>query len=153
MSQHFYMKYDEKYTKAYYQFVKGVATFWKNYLRFENGRYVIYDDAIHEGTIGTVSPILSPGLVPLVMNTAIDMSIALNLEHEKREKWQYIIDHLSDYTYQTIEGKRVFRYSEKGADWWNDNTLGIQHIYPGGQIGFNSDQPKIAQYYIQYHII
>ena len=23
--------------------------------------------------------------------------------------------------------------------WWNDNTLGIQHIYPAGQIGLDSD--------------
>lgn len=139
MSQHFYMTYDEKYTKVYYPFVKGVATFWENYLRFENGRYVIYNDAIHEGTIGTVNPILSLGLVSLVMETAIDMSIDLNLDSERRDKWQHIIDHMSDYTYQTREGKKVFRYSEKGTDWWKDNTLGIQHIYPAGRIGFESD--------------
>lgn len=139
MAQHFYMTYDEEYTKLYYPFVKGVATFWENYLRFEDGRYVIYNDAIHEGTIGTVNPILSLGLVPMVMNTAIDMSIALNLNSERRDKWQHIIDHISDYTHQIREGKKVFRYSEKGTEWWNDNTLGIQHIYPGGQIGFDSN--------------
>ena len=61
MAQHFYMTYDEEYTKLYYPFVKGVATFWENYLPFENGRYVIYNDAIHEGTIGTLNPILSLG--------------------------------------------------------------------------------------------
>ncbi|MFC2175820.1 hypothetical protein ACFLR1_02465 [Bacteroidota bacterium] len=139
MAQHFYMTYDEEYTKAYYPFVKGVATFWENYLRFENGRYVIYDDAIQEASGGTVNPILSLGLVPMVMNVAIDMSIDLNLDSERRDKWQHIIDHISDYTYQTREGKKVFRYSEKGPDWWENNTLGIQHIYPGGQIGFESD--------------
>lgn len=139
MAQHFYTTYNEQYTKKYYPFVKGVATFWENYLTFENGRYVIYNDAIHEGTIGTVNPILSLGLISLVMQTAIDMSIELNLESERRDKWQLIIDHLSDYTIQERESKKVFRYSEKGTDWWVNNTLGIQHIYPAGQIGLDSD--------------
>ena len=138
MAQHFYMTYDEEYTKLYYPFVKGVATFWENYLPFENGRYVIYNDAIHEGTIGTLNPILSLGLVRMVMKTVIDMSVDLNLDSERRDKWQHVIDHMSDYTYQTTEGKKVFRYSEKGTGWWDSNTLGIQHIYPAGQIGLDS---------------
>jgi len=139
MASHFYTMYDEEYTKKYYPFVKGVATFWENYLAFEEGRYVIYNDAIHEGTIGTINPILSLGLVRLVMQTAIDMSIELKLDLDRREKWQHVKDHLSEYSYQYREGKKVFRYTEKGTDWWDSNTLGIQHIYPGGQIGLDSD--------------
>jgi len=139
MASHFYTTYDEDYTKLYYPFVKGVATFWENYLAFEGGRYMIYNDAIHEGTIGTVNPILSLGLVRLVMQTAIDISSELKLDADRREKWQHIKDHLADYTYQERDGKKVFRYSEKGTAWWGDNTLGIQHIYPGVQIGLDSD--------------
>jgi len=144
MASHFYTTYDEEYTKMYYPFVKGVATFWEDYLEFEDGRYVIYNDAIHEGTIGTKNPILSLGLIPMVMQTAIDMSEELLLDQERVEKWQNIIDHLSEYTFQEREGQRVFRYSEKGTDWWRDNTLGIQHIYPAGQIGLDSD-PELLQ--------
>ena len=55
-----------------------------------------------------------------------------------------ILTNLSDYTYQERDGKKVFRYSEKGTDWWGDNTLGIQHIYPGGQIDLDSD-PELLQ--------
>jgi len=138
MAQHFYSSYDTKYTRMYYPFVKGVATFWEHYLTFEDGRYVIYNDAIHEGTIGTLNPILSLGLVRLVLQTAIDMSEELQLDAERTASWQHILTHLSDYTYQERDGKRVFRYTEKGTDWWGDNTLGIQHIYPGGQIGLHS---------------
>ena len=138
MANHFYTTYEEKYTKLYYPFVKGVAAFWENYLKLEEGRYVIYNDAIHEGTIGTMNPILSLGLVRLVMQTAIDMSIELNRDKEKRKKWQDVRNHLSNYTYQERQGKKVFRYTEKGVPWWSGNTLGIQHIYPAGQIGLDS---------------
>ncbi|MDR2859630.1 MAG: hypothetical protein LBV64_04475, partial [Mediterranea sp.] len=47
-------------------------------------------------------------------------------------------------TFQERNGKTVFRYSEAGAGWWNSNTLGIQHIYPAGQIGLDSD-PKLLE--------
>jgi len=144
MANHFYTTYDEEYIEMYYPFVKGVATFWEDYLEFEDGRYVIYNDAIHEGTIGTKNPILSLGLIRMVMQTAIDMSEELMLDQERVEKWQHIIDHLPEYTYQEREGKSVFRYSEQGTDWWGDNTLGIQHIYPAGQIGMDSD-PELIQ--------
>lgn len=140
MSMQFYRTWDEKYTQKVYPFVKGVATFWENYLTYEDGRYVIYNDAIHEGTIGTKNPILSLGMVRLVMQTAIDMSLLLGLDADKREQWAFIQQHLSAYPLQERNGKTVFRYTENGTDWWGDNTLGIQHIYPAGQIGLNSDK-------------
>jgi len=144
MAMHFYTTYDEEFTALYYPFVKAVATFWENYMIWENGRYVIYNDAIHEGTVGTMNPILSLGLARLVMQTAIDMSSELDVDADRREKWQYIKENISDYTYQERKGKKVFRYSEKGTAWWNDNTLGIQHIYPASQIGLDSD-PGLLQ--------
>lgn len=144
MASHFYHTYDLNYTKEVYPFVKGVATFWEEYVTFEDGRYVIYNDAIHEGTVGTKNPILSLGLIPMVMKTAIDMSSELGLDNVRHAKWQHIIDHLSGYSYQKKKGKKVFRYTEEGTAWWGDNTLGIQHIYPAGQIGMDSD-PEILK--------
>jgi hypothetical protein len=144
LAMHFYTTYDKEVAALYFPFVKGVASFWENYLTYEDGRYVIYNDAIHEGTIGTVNPILSLGLIRLVMQTAIDMSIELDEDSDRIEKWQHILDNLSNYKFQEREGKKVFRYSEKGTDWWGDNTLGIQHIYPGGQIGLDSN-PELLQ--------
>jgi len=144
MAMQFYHTYDLEYIKKVYPFVKGVATFWENYLNFENGRYVIYRDAIHEGSGKNMNPILSLGLVRLVMQTTIDMSKELDTDADCLEKWQHILDNLSSYTYQERKGKTVFRYSEIGTDWWVNNTLGIQHIYPGGQIGLDSD-PKLLQ--------
>lgn len=144
MAMHFYTTYDKQYTEKYYPFVKGVATFWEKYLKWEDGHYVIYNDAIHEGTVGTMNPILSLGLVRLVMQTAIDMSMDLGIDTGRINKWQHVLDHLSGYTFQDRGGVKVFRYTEKGTSWWGDNTLGIQHIYPGGQIGLDSD-PELLQ--------
>lgn len=143
MSAHFYSTYDLDYAKQVYPYIKGVATFWENYLEFRKGRYMIFEDAIHEGTVGTMNPILSLGLVRMVMKTAIDMSTELSIDEEKHDKWQHILDHLSDFPTQRKQGKKVFRYTEGGTAWWRDNTLGIQHIYPSGQIGLDSDEELI----------
>lgn len=144
MSMQFYRTWDKEYTRKVYPFVKGVAAFWEKYLTLEGDRYVIYNDAIHEGTVGTMNPILSLGLVRMVMQTVSDMSSFLGVDEDKREQWAFIKDHMSDYPLQERNGKTVFRYTGKGTDWWGDNTLGIQHIYPAGQIGLNSD-PQLLQ--------
>ena len=86
-----------------------------------------------------MNPILSLGLVRMVMQTVSDMSIFLGVDDDKREQWAFITNHISGYPLQERNGKTVFRYTEKGTDWWDGNTLGIQHIYPAGQIGLNSD--------------
>lgn len=139
MSMHFYKTYDVGFAKKVYPYIKSVAVFWQHYLKKEGDRYIIENDAIHEGTIGTMNPILSLGMVPMLLKTAIDMSALLKTDVALRDNWKEKIAHLSTYTFQEKNGKTVFRYSEKGTAWWNDNTLGIQHIYPAGQIGLESD--------------
>jgi len=86
----------------------------------------------------------------MVMQTVSDMSIFLGIDEGERAQWALIRDHISDYPMQERNGKTVFRYTEKGMDWNNDNTLGIQHIYPAGQIGLNSD-PELLK--IAYNTI
>ncbi|MEX6688826.1 hypothetical protein QTN47_15065 [Danxiaibacter flavus] len=138
-SMQFYKTYDIAFTKRVYPFVKAVAVFWQHYLKKENDRYIILNDAIHEGTIGTKNPILSLGLVPSILKTAIDMSSLLHVDESVRKDWQNKHDSIAPFPLQEKNGRTVFRYSEKGTAWWDGNTLGIQHIYPGGQIGLNSD--------------
>jgi hypothetical protein len=139
LSMQFYHTYDKTFTQKVYPFVRDVAYFWENYLKFEDNRYVIYNDSIHEGSIGSVNAILSLGLVRMVMQTARDMSILLDVDADKREKWTHIQTHLAQFPTQELNGKTVFRLTEKGMAWANGNTLGIQHIYPAGQIGLDSD--------------
>lgn len=139
MAMQFYRTWDKDYARKVYPFVKGVATFWENYLTREGNRYIILNDAIHEGTVGTMNPIASLGLVRMVMDTAFDMSEFLGVDEDRRRVWKERREHLSAFPLQERDGKKVFRYTEKGVDWWPDNTLGIQHIYPAGQIGLASD--------------
>lgn len=151
-----YATYDLNFARKAYPFIRDTAWFWENWLKFEDGRYVIYKDAIHEGSGSDVNAILSLGLVRLVMDLAVDMSKELGVDSDRRGKWTHIRGHLSDYPTCTVRdlprqfwprhmgqdeatlSLPIFRYSEKGTPWYKSNTLGIQHIYPAGGIGLDS---------------
>ncbi|MBC9909331.1 glycosyl hydrolase family 95 catalytic domain-containing protein [Chitinophaga varians] len=143
----FYATYDMAFTERAYPFVRAVAEFWRQYLQPENGRYVIKNDAIHEGTIGTVNPILSLGLVRMVFTTATDMAKFLGKDAALQEQWQHMGKEMAPYPEQVMQGRTVFRYTSAGTAWWGDNTLGIQHIYPAGQIGPDSDSALLRTAY------
>lgn len=138
MAQQWRCTYDEKYGKKIYPYALAVANFWEDYLKFENGRYVIYGDAIHEGSGKDKNPILSLGLVRNAFDLIIDLSSTLKVDQSRQEKWKDILNKLSDFPAQTRNDKKVFRYTEEGVSWWNDNGLGIQHIYPSNAINLDS---------------
>jgi alpha-L-fucosidase 2 len=127
-----------------YPYLREVAAFWEDYLKLEDGRYVIHNDSIHEGSGNDTNPILTLGLLRTLFTNMLTMSRDLGADTEKRAKWQEILNKLSPYPLQERGGKTVFRYSEKGTAWWNGNTLGIQHIFPAGAIGLDSD-PKLLE--------
>ena len=122
-----------------YPYLREVAEFWEDYLKFEQGRYVIYNDSIHEGSGPDFNPILSLGLVRTLFKNMLSASQELGVDAEKRAPWQNILDKLSAFPLQERNGRTVFRYSEKGMAWNDGNTLGIQHIFPAGAIGLDSD--------------
>ncbi|MDR1170354.1 MAG: hypothetical protein LBK97_05925 [Prevotellaceae bacterium] len=147
LSMHFYSTWDKEFSRKVYPFVKASAIFWEKHLTYEDGRYIDRNDAIHEATIGDINPILSLGLIRQTMRTASDMSELLGEDADRREKWMHIYEHLSTFPLQERNGKTVFRLTEKGMDWVNGNTLAIQHIYPAGQIGLDSEPelPEVAK--------
>ncbi len=131
--------YDVAYAGEVYPFVLEVAEFWEDYLTFEDDRYVVCSDSIHEGSGDDFNPILALGLIRNVLETALEMSDALAVDADRHDRWRHILDHLSEYPTQEMHGKTVFRYTERGTPWWKNNTLGVQHIYPAGGIGLDSD--------------
>jgi len=157
-----YATYDLDFAKKAYPFVRDTAWFWEQTLKLENGRYVIYKDAIHEGSGENVNAILTLGLVRQVMNLALDMSAELGVDADRRAKWTDIRDRLSDYPTCTVRelppqfrpkhlpqtdatlDLPIFRYTEKGMAWHGRNSLGIQHIYPAGGIGLDS-RPELLR--------
>jgi len=72
------------------------------------------------------------------------MSEGLDVDSDRRQNWHHILEHLPEYTFQERDGKKVFRYTAQGADWWPNNTLGTQQIYPAGQVDLDSD-PGLLQ--------
>ncbi len=143
---HWYSTYDPEYGKDVYPLVIEVVNFWEDYLTWEKDsqRYVIYKDAIHEWSGNDMNPIMSLGMVRNAFYLALDMSKELRVDAERHNKWNHILGHMSAFPTQEKNGKTVFRYSEKGMAWSEDNTLGIQHIYPAGAIGLESD-PKLLE--------
>jgi hypothetical protein len=127
-----------------YNFLREVADFWEDYLKLEKGRYIIYNDSIHEGSGADMNGLLSLGLVRTLFKNMLVMSADLGVDENRRAKWQDICGKLSAFPTQERNGKTVFRYTEKGMDWCDNNTLGIQHIFPAGAIGLDSD-PKLLE--------
>ena len=127
-----------------YPYLLEVADFWDDYLKFEDGRYVIHNDSIHEGSGKDTNPILTLGLLRTLYKNMIAMSRDLGVDADKCAKWQGILDKLAPFPLQERGGKIVFRYTAKGMDWCDGNTLGIQHIFPAGAIGLDSD-PKLLE--------
>ncbi len=153
---HWFSTYDKEYAiENYYDFVLNTAAFWEDYLVKKKGRYVIKNDAAHEipyyrgekfryithkGQIEAVNAINSLGLVKLLFNGVYNMAKELGLNAEKYALWEDIIENLSDFPTFIKRGKKCFRYSKRGIRWRDDNTVGLQHIYPASQIGFSSGE-------------
>ena len=89
-----------EYGREVYPLVREVVDFWEDYLVFEDGRYVIRGDSIHEGSGKDVNPILSLGLVRNAFDLALDLDHELGRDADRREKWRHVLEHLSEWTTQ-----------------------------------------------------
>lgn len=144
-----YSTYDKDYAlERAYPLLRETVTFWEDYLCFREGRYVIYNDAIHEvpfydknfdphgksSHMNDMNPIVSIALLKSALRCIIDMSKELGIDGDRRKNWVHMLENMSRYPTQKKRRKTVFRYTEKGQDWCDGNTLGIQPVYPAGDI-------------------
>lgn len=157
---HWFSTYDKEYAREnYYDFIVNVAAFWEDYLVKKGGKYIIKNDAAHEipyyrgekfryithfGQVNTINAINSLGFVKLLFKSVYAMAKELGLNEEKYALWEDINSNLSDFPTFIKKGKKCFRYSNFGIRWRDDNTVGLQHIYPASQIGLSSDK-KLLQ--------
>jgi alpha-L-fucosidase 2 len=145
MLMHYYATRDPAYAQTIYETIRGVATFWRDYLVKDGMRYVIVNDAQQEGgAYPQTNGVMSLGLVRLLLQGAIDISTELSIDEALRSDWQDRLNNLSAFPTFMRNGKEVFRYTEVGLDWFATNAIGSQHIYPGLQIGLGSD-PALLQ--------
>jgi alpha-L-fucosidase 2 len=142
MFMRFYHTYDSAYALKVYPFLLEVANFWEDYLKYENGRYVVYDDNFfevgpwqgkdYEKNYGDINPSLTLGMLKMFFRNIIDISTFLNRDIQRHEKWQHILENLSKIP--TIEYNGIIRIpgAEGGTGSGTDYTKG----YSTGFIGY-----------------
>lgn len=144
-----------------YPYIREALRFFEDYAVFENGRYSVYRDAAHEvpyyrsdfdpekyrRVINDKNNALTLGMLRMCLQAAIEMSAALDSDVEEREIWRDMLKKLSPFAVCRRRLRRVYRYTEKGMRWHKGNDVGLQHIYPAGCIGLESDKKtlKIAK--------
>jgi hypothetical protein len=142
---HYYYTLDPNYAMSVYPTIKQMAVFWENYLVKDGSAYDIVNDAQQEDDPSPqTNGIMSLGLVRFLLQGAIDISTALNLDAAERAVWQDKLTNLAPFPTFMRNGMLVFRWTSVGRDWDDTNAIGIQHIYPGSQIGLDSD-PTLLQ--------
>ena len=141
---HWYATRDADFARReYYEYLLAAADFWEDYLVFEDGTYQIYNDSLNE--VGWYSgpdympegqddknPIISRGLVRMLLELMIDLSETLGLNEERIPKWRHILDHLPRASTIEYEGQTVLRGID-GSDALRELT--IEYIYPINQVG------------------
>jgi len=140
MIAHYYSTRDAAYATRIYDTLQQLSIFWQGYLRKDGTRYIIDNDAQHEGNAyPQMNGVMSLGFVRYLLQGTIDVSAALGVDASMRATWQDRLTNLSAFPTFTKNTKTVFRYTEVGLDWNGGNAIGIQHIYPASQIGLGSD--------------
>jgi alpha-L-fucosidase 2 len=140
MLAHWDVTRDPAYAGRIYETIKQMAIFWQGYLRRDGARWVIDNDAQHEGNASPqTNGVMSLGLVRNLLQGAIGLSTALGADADLRAAWTERLTNLSAFPTFQKNGKTVFRYTEVGLEWNGGNAIGAQHIYPGNQIGLGSD--------------
>lgn len=157
MFMRFYSTYDLAYARKVLPYLFEVANFWDNYLVFEDGRYVIYND--HYGELGPwkgknwqkeygdFNNILSLGMLRTFYRGIIDVCHELHTGDQRTARWKYILDHLSDYPTVVKNGEKRFMASERGmssqcvgADYY----FGYGLVFPSGVISADKDPGLFA---------
>lgn len=159
MLMRFYSTYDSDYAKRVYPYMQQCAIFWEEYLKFENGRYVIYMDHFNEvmpnirnkgiwrNRLGDFNSTLSIGLVKMLFKGMLDVSEHLNVDAERRDKWKHIVNHLSQPPVGEVNGRMALKSVERNVDSDNPPAVGLSRvsihglILPGGVAGPKTD-PK-----------
>lgn len=157
MLMRFYSTYDEQYIRKVYPYMLECANFWEDYLKFEDGRYVIYMDHFNEvmpnlrnkgiwrDRLGDFNSTLSLGLVKMLFKGMTDAARFLKVDNDRMEKWDHIITHLSKFPTGEINGRTSLKNMERGPQNREVRPSGLNRvaihglILPGGVAGPKTD--------------
>lgn len=149
-----YSTYDEDYAHKVYPYMLACADFWEDYLKLEDGRYVIHMDHFNEvmpnhrnkgqwrHRLGDFNSTLSLGLVRMLFKGMVDMSEFLGVDADRQPKWRDILANLSDYPVGENErGGMSLKNMERGPQGVEPSPSGLNRvsihglILPGGVAG------------------
>lgn len=158
MFQRFYHTFDEEYALKVYPFIREVADFWEDYLRYENGQYNNYNDNFWEvgpWTANWRNDMISGdynntntlGLLRMFSKGFIELSTFLNKDDTRRAKWSHIRDHLYPVPMVNIDGMVRIRACEGGTGSGSESrtkpgfgrVMAYVHGFPGGVSGVRTD--------------
>jgi hypothetical protein len=132
-----YNTWDESYTNRAYPFLLDVASFWEDFLKYENGRYVIRgasEGEVYSHVENIVNSMRTLGFVRSLFRGLVTVSTELGRDADRRVHWQDIVDRLSAFPTVEKNGKTVFACTEAG-----EGGTCYRQIWPAGQIGLSSD--------------
>jgi hypothetical protein len=156
----FYYTYDVEYARKIYPFLKEVAVFWEDYLTYENGRYVSYNDNFWEvgpwmgkdwkKDYGDYNPTTTLGLLRMFFRGIIDVSEYLETDLDQHKTWTHILEHLSAIPLVDIDGKIRVKACEGGDGSGSRTKPGFGRVmmhglvYPSFAFGPEND-PEFIQ--------
>jgi hypothetical protein len=148
---------DTAFARRVYPYLRAVADFFEDYMRFDGDAYHIDNDAIHEVPFYRADfewgceddrsddsdNLLSLGLTRALFVAVADMASVLGTDEDRLETWRHIASHIAPFPTYTRSGRTVYRYTRHGQDWDESNSLCIQHIFPAGQVGLCDDDATL----------
>lgn len=158
MFQRFYHTYDREYALKVYPFIREVADFWDDYLKYENGQYSCYNDNFWEVgpwtenwrndlKSGDINNTNTLGWLKMFYKGIIEMSAFLNVDADRVEKWKHIQQHL--YPVPAIETDGVVRIkaAERGTSSGCEvrtkpgfgRVMAYSLVFPSGVSGVRTD--------------
>jgi alpha-L-fucosidase 2 len=144
MAQYWRSTYDPAYAKKIYPYVLSVIDFWEDYLKLENGRYVIYNDAETEKSGYSTNPTMTLALLRNALDLVIDLSNALKKDLPRQAKWKDILNRLSDYPIGGREDRKIFAGAEANQSGRRNGGANFSMIYPAGAVTLDSSDSLLA---------
>jgi alpha-L-fucosidase 2 len=162
MFQRFYHTYDKEYAMKVYPFIREVADFWEDYLKYENGQYNNYNDNFWEVgpwtnnwrkdmVSGDYNNTNTLGLLRMFSKGFAEISSFLGKDEAKRDKWKDIGQHLYPIPMVETDGMIRIKAAEGGTSSGSESRTkpGFGRVsayvlgFPGGISGVKTD-PALA---------
>lgn len=140
---------DEALLDQIYPMMKDVATFWENYVTYEDGKYVVYG-ATHEGQKGR-NPILDVDACKYMLENTILAAQEKGVDEDRIPTWQKIIDEMSSVPTFIYNGKEMIcdvegRTQSKPGPTFDGNPVTSQSGYYFDAVGMSMPEEEKEKY-------